>query len=65
MLRTMIRELIIRWVNLQHQSWYNTFVSDIFLTKRNMRRELSLSDKLWGFRSVYIIVFRTSLGGMH
>ena len=53
MFRTLQRELFIRWVNIEHQKWFEGMIVKLFGTRSEMRRVLSLEKPKYNSWSEY------------
>ena len=53
MFRTLQRELFIRWVNIEHQKWFEGMIVKLFGTRSEMRRVLSLKKPKYNSWSEY------------
>ena len=53
MLRTLQRELFIRWMHIEHQKWFERMISVLFKSKNEMRRLLALEKTAYNSLSEY------------
>ena len=60
-LRTLKRELALRWLTIQHRHWFGTLVATLFGNKSIMRHVLTLKDAMYNCWSVYAKKMKLSL----
>ena len=65
MLRTLKRELFIRWVRIEHDKWYEKMVKTVFGTKTEMRYVLSLKKTMYNAWSEYCRMMKLPFSECH
>ena len=59
-LRTLKRELALKWLLIQHRYWFDKLISTLFHTKNMMRHVITLKDAMYNSWSVYAKKMRLS-----